>query len=62
MAKLKEPPLLWQTHFLQKVVVALMLLLSVAALGHLFPHLATVLAPAGTQQISGMTTYESKSN
>src|SRR5271157_4350035 len=31
----KESPLLWQTQFLQKVVVALMLLLSVAAVGHL---------------------------
>jgi hypothetical protein len=59
MANRKEPPLLWQTHFLQKVVVALMILLSVAALGHLLPYRAKVLAPAGTQQISVMTTYES---
>ena len=35
MARQKESPLLWQTHFLQKVVVALMLLLSVAAVSHL---------------------------
>ena len=35
MARRNESPLLWQTQFLQKVVVALMLLLSVAAVGHL---------------------------
>jgi hypothetical protein len=29
----------WQTQFLQKVVVALMLLLSVAAVGHLLAYM-----------------------
>jgi hypothetical protein len=37
MDKQKEPPLLWQTHFLQMVVVALMQLLLVAAVGQLLP-------------------------
>jgi hypothetical protein len=40
MARQKEPPLLWQTQFLQKVVVALMLLLSVATVGHLLAFTA----------------------
>src|SRR5215831_16947953 len=53
MPRQKEPPLFWQTQLLQKVVVALMLLLSVAAVGHLLAFMQLAGCELGFRHESG---------